>query len=78
MRELRKARNMTQVAMAKALGVKQEQISRIEKRTDRHLSTPKRSIETMGGELILTTKFPDGAPVKLFSRAKLTLRIPRA
>jgi DNA-binding XRE family transcriptional regulator len=65
MRELRKARNMTQVAMARALGVKQEQVSRIEKRTDLHLSTLRRSIEAMGGELILTAKFPDGAPVRL-------------
>ena len=65
MRELRKARNITQVEMAKTLGVNQEQISRIEKRTDLHLSTLKRSIEAMGGELILTAKFPDGAPVTL-------------
>lgn len=65
MRDLRKARNITQVEMAKVLGVKQEQVSRIEKRTDLHLSTLKRSIEAMGGELILTAKFPDGAPVRL-------------
>jgi DNA-binding XRE family transcriptional regulator len=71
MRELRKARNITQVAMAKTLGVKQEQISRIEKRTDLHLSTLKRSIEAMGGELILTAKFPDGAPVRLTGFAEL-------
>jgi DNA-binding XRE family transcriptional regulator len=71
MRELRKARNMTQIEMAKALGVKQEQVSRIEKRTDLHLSTLKRSIEAMGGELILTAKFPDGAPVRLTGFAEL-------
>jgi DNA-binding XRE family transcriptional regulator len=63
MRELRKARQITQVAMAKTLGVKQEQISRIERRTDLHISTLRRSIEAMGGELILMAKFPDGAPV---------------
>jgi DNA-binding XRE family transcriptional regulator len=71
MRDLRKARNITQVEMAKALGVKQEQVSRIEKRTDLHLSTLKRSIEAMGGELILTAKFPDGAPVRLTGFAEL-------
>lgn len=64
-RELRKARNITQVALARALGVKQEQVSRIEKRTDLHLSTLRRSIEAMGGELILTAKFPDGASVRV-------------
>lgn len=71
MRELRKARNMTQIEMAKTLGVKQEQVSRIEKRTDLHLSTLKRSVEAMGGELILTAKFPDGAPVRLTGFAEL-------
>jgi DNA-binding XRE family transcriptional regulator len=34
MRELRKARNITQVELAKESNVKQEQISRIEKRSD--------------------------------------------
>ncbi len=71
MRELRKARNITQVKMAKALGVNQEQVSRIEKRTDLHLSTLRRSVEAMGGELILTAKFPDGAPIRLTGFAEL-------
>jgi DNA-binding XRE family transcriptional regulator len=71
MRELRKARNITQVEMAKALGVKQEQVSRIEKRTDLHLSTLRRTIKAMGGELILTAKFPHGAPVRLTGFSEL-------
>ena len=65
MRELRKARKMTQVQLAKRLGVKQEQISRSEKRVDIHLSTLKRSVEAMGGKLTLVAEFPDGARVKL-------------
>jgi len=65
MREVRKARQITQVEMAKRLGVKQEQVSRIEKRTDLHISTLRRSIEAMGGELSLIAKFPDGPPVRL-------------
>ncbi len=71
MRDLRQARKVTQVEMAKVLGVNQEQVSRIEKRTDLHLSTLKRSIEAMGGELILTAKFPDGAPVRLTGFAQI-------
>jgi len=71
MRELRKARKITQTAMAKTLGVKQEQVSRIEKRTDMHLSTLRRSIEAMGGELTLIAKFPDGAPVRLSGLAEM-------
>ncbi len=65
MRELRKARAITQAELAKTLGVKQEQVSRIERRTDMHISTLRRAIEAMGGELTLTAKFPDGAPVEL-------------
>ena len=72
MRELRQARQMTQVELAKTLGVKQEQISRIEKRTDLHISTLRRAIEAMGGTLILTAKFPDGAPVRLRGFQELT------
>ena len=71
MRELRKARQITQVQMAKALGVKQEQVSRSEKRADMHLSTLQRTVKAMGGELILTAQFPDGAPVRIIGFASM-------
>jgi DNA-binding XRE family transcriptional regulator len=72
MRELRKARKITQAELAKALGVKQEQVSRSEKRADIHLSTLKRSIEAMGGSLTLVAEFPNSAPVKLSGFTDLT------
>src|ERR1700679_2735931 len=65
LQELRRARTMTQVNMAKTLGVAQKQISEIEKRTDMHISTLRRSIEAMGGTLSLVAEFPDRKPVKL-------------
>lgn len=65
MRELRKARKITQVQLAKKLGIKQEQVCRSEKRADIHLSTLKRTVEAMGGTLTLIAQFPDEAPVKL-------------
>jgi DNA-binding XRE family transcriptional regulator len=65
LRELRRAREMTQVRMAKNLGVAQKQISEIEKRTDMHISTLRRSIEAMGGKLSLVAEFPDRDPVLL-------------
>jgi DNA-binding XRE family transcriptional regulator len=65
MRELRKARHMTQAKLARSLGVNQEQVSRIEKRTDLHISTLRRSIEAMGGKLSIIAEFPDGSPVVL-------------
>jgi len=73
--ELRQARDLTQVELAKSMGVKQEQISRIENRTDLHISTLRRSIEAMVGELILTAKFPDGAPGRLAGFFELDPRI---
>jgi DNA-binding XRE family transcriptional regulator len=65
LQELRRARAMTQVRMAKNLGVAQKQISEIEKRTDMHISTLRRSIEAMGGTLSLVAEFPDREPVVL-------------
>ena len=65
LQELRRARQMTQVKMAKRLGIAQKQISEIEKRTDMHISTLRRSIEAMGGTLSLVAQFPDREPVIL-------------
>ena len=71
LQELRRARAMTQVRMAKSLGVAQKQISAIEKRTDMHISTLRRSIEAMGGKLFLVAEFPDRTPVVLSGIAAL-------
>lgn len=65
LKELRRARAMTQVRLAKNLGVAQKQVSEIEKRTDMHISTLRRSIEAMGGKLSLVAEFPDRKPVVL-------------
>src|SRR5580692_1558012 len=65
LRELRHARKLTQVAMAKALGVTQDSISRLEKRSDLLLSTLRKTVEAMGGSLSLVAEFPDRAPVVL-------------
>jgi len=65
LQELRQARKTTQVKMAKKLGIAQKQISEIEKRTDMHISTLRRSVEALGGKLSLIVEFPDRKPVKL-------------
>jgi DNA-binding XRE family transcriptional regulator len=65
LRELRHARKLTQVRMAKILGITQDSVSRLEKRSDLLLSTLRRSVEGMGGNLSLVAKFPDRAPVVL-------------
>ncbi len=60
---IRKAQNFTQAALAKKLGVKQATVSQVESSTDLYLSTLRKHIEAMGGELTLTARFPDQAPV---------------
>ena len=56
---------LTQVRMAKALGITQDSVSRLEKRSDLLLSTLRKTIEAMGGNLSLIAEFPDRAPVVL-------------
>ena len=65
LRELRKARELTQATMAKALGITQDSVSRLEKRSDLLLSTLRKTVEAMGGNLSLVAEFPDRAPVVL-------------
>lgn len=65
LRELRKARKLTQVRMARALGITQDSVSRLEKRTDLLLSTLRKTVEAMGGNLSLVAEFPDRPPVVL-------------
>jgi DNA-binding XRE family transcriptional regulator len=65
LRELRRARKLTQVCMAKALRISQDGVSRLEKRTDLLLSTLRKSVEAMGGSLSLIAEFPDRDPVVL-------------
>lgn len=65
LRELRHARQLTQVRMAKKLGITQDSVSRLEKRSDLLLSTLRKTVEAMGGNLSLVAEFPDRAPVVL-------------
>jgi transcriptional regulator with XRE-family HTH domain len=65
LRELRHARKLTQVKMAKKLGITQDSVSRLEKRSDLLLSTLRKTVEAMGGSLSLVAEFPDREPVVL-------------
>ncbi|MDE0076903.1 MAG: helix-turn-helix transcriptional regulator [Caldilineaceae bacterium] len=65
LRELRKARALTQATVARELGISQDAISRLEKRSDLLLSTLRRTVEAMGGSLSLIARFPDRPPVEL-------------
>lgn len=63
--DLRRARGLTQVQMAKALSVSQAQVSRIETQTDLYLSTLRSYVEAMGGELQLVAVFADREPAEV-------------
>ena len=65
LQELRKARQLTQVNVARKLGISQDGVSRLEQRSDLLLSTLRKTVEAMGGNLSLIAKFPDRPPVEL-------------
>ncbi|WP_428535079.1 XRE family transcriptional regulator [Rhodopila sp.] len=65
LQDLRKARALTQERMAEMLGINQESISRLEKRSDLLLSTLSSYVTAMGGRLQLVAEFPDRPPVIL-------------
>jgi DNA-binding XRE family transcriptional regulator len=74
LRELRRARKLTQVRMAKTLGITQDSVSRLESRSDLLLSTLRKTIEAMGGNLTLVAEFPDSKPVILTGIAEIDRR----
>jgi transcriptional regulator with XRE-family HTH domain len=65
LRDLRKARKLTQARIAKALGVTQDSVSRLEKRSDLLLSTLRKTVKAMGGDVRIVAEFRDRAPVVL-------------
>jgi len=65
LREIRKARRLTQQKIAKSLRIGQEGVSKIEKRSDLLISTLRSYVEAMGGRLSLIAEFPNREPVML-------------
>ena len=63
LKDLRLAVEKTQEQLASTLGVGQDTISRLEKRSDMLLSTLRHYVEIMGGKLDLVAQFPNRPPV---------------
>jgi DNA-binding XRE family transcriptional regulator len=59
--ELRDALRMTQQELAKTLNVDQSAVSKLEHRTDMYVSTLRRCIAAMGGQLEIRANFPEGS-----------------
>ncbi len=60
LQELRRARSLSQQELAEVLGLNQATVSKLERRTDMYLSSLRRFVEAMGGELEISASFPEG------------------
>ena len=58
--EIRKAVGLTQEQVAESLGIKQPTLSRLESQDDMQISTLRRLIEALGGELEIIAHLPGG------------------
>jgi DNA-binding XRE family transcriptional regulator len=76
LRDVRRAFHKSQEDLAKALDMEQESISRIERRADLLLSTMRKYVAAMGGDLKLIAEFPDRPPIRIETLE--VLREPKA
>jgi hypothetical protein len=65
LRDLRKAFHKSQEDLAKTLHMEQESVSRMERRTDLLLSTMRKYVAAMGGDLKLVAEFPNRPPIQI-------------
>ncbi|MFG0283031.1 MAG: helix-turn-helix domain-containing protein [Phycisphaerales bacterium JB039] len=63
--EIRKAIGMTQTELAGRLDLAQGSVSKIENAADMYLTTLRKYIEGLGGELHLTASFADGRQIEI-------------
>lgn len=59
--EIRHGLGKSQGEVAKALGIKQPSLSKLERQSDMQISTLRRIVGVLGGELEVVAKFPQGA-----------------
>ena len=58
--ELRQHAGKTQTELAQALGIKQPSLSKLERQQDMQISTLRKIVQALGGELKLLATFPAG------------------
>ena len=71
LRELRAVLGYTQEQLASRLGVQQAAVSRLERRPDITLSSLRRYVEALGGELEINVRTPDGEHLRLVESGEL-------
>lgn len=65
LRDVREAVKRTQVEVAAAMGASQDRVSKLEHSDDSLVSTLRRHIRALGGELRLMVEFPDRPPMAI-------------
>lgn len=65
LRQLREAHKKTQAKVAKELGIGQDSVSRLERRSDMLISTLRDYVAAIGGKMRLLVEFEDQAPIEL-------------
>src|SRR5712671_6365286 len=69
--EIRQLAGKRQQEIAAALGMKQPSLSKLEKQADMQISTLRKIVKALGGELEVTAKFPKGTvKIEQFSNAR--------
>ena len=58
--ELRQLAGKSQRELAEIIGIKQPSLAKLEKQSDMQISTLRKIIEALGGELDLVARFPKG------------------
>ena len=58
--EVRQLAGKSQQQVARALGIKQPSLSKLEKQSDMQISTLQKIVKALGGELEVLAKFPKG------------------
>jgi transcriptional regulator with XRE-family HTH domain len=63
--QLRRAHQHTQMDVAKVLGLTQDSVSRLEQRADILISTLRKYVQAMGGDVSIVARFPNQPPIVL-------------
>lgn len=58
--ELRSQRRLSQEAVGQLLGMKQASVSKLERQTDMYVSSLRRLVQALGGDMKIVASFPDG------------------
>jgi transcriptional regulator with XRE-family HTH domain len=75
LREVRQLKGKTQQEVADALGIKQPSLSKLEKQADMQISTLRKIVKALGGELEIFARFPKGTvKIDQFDRSRRQLR----